>query len=77
VPDPGEYERGLTDEDEMILSVPADELGDLVEGLQLLSDRSFGYRQLHMEMKTDFPRPQFYDDLFKAWGLDTGEVWKR
>ncbi len=77
VPDPGEYERGLTDEDEMILSVPADELGDLVEGLQLLSDRSFGYRQLHMEMKTDFPRPQFYDDLFKAWGLDTGEVGKR
>ena len=77
VPDPGEYERGLTDEDEMILSVPADELGDLVEGLQLLSGRGFGYRQLHMEMTTDFPRPQFYDDLFKMWGLDTGEIWKR
>jgi uncharacterized protein (DUF169 family) len=77
VPDPGEYERGLTDEDEMILSVPAGELDDLVGGLQLLSDRSFGYRQLHMEMKTDFPRPQFYDDLFRAWGLDSGEVWKR
>jgi len=77
VPDPGEYERALTDEDEMILSVPANKLGDLVAGLKLLSDRSFGYRQLHMEMKTDFPRPQLYDDLFRKWGLDTGDIWKR
>lgn len=77
VPDPGEYERGLTDEDEMILSVPADQLGDLVAGLERLSKVGFGYRQLKMEMKTDFPRPQFYDDLFRLWGLDTGEIWKR
>ena len=77
VPDPGEYERGLTDEDEMILSVPADKLPELVEGLRLLSSRGYGYRQLHMEMKTDFARPQFYDDLFRSWGLDTGEIWKR
>ena len=77
VPDPGEYERGLTDEDEMILSAPADELSDLVGNLERLSSVGFGYRQLHMEMKTDFPRPQFYDDLFKMWGLDSGEIWKR
>jgi uncharacterized protein (DUF169 family) len=77
VPDPGEYERGLTDEDEMILSVPASLLGELVAVLRRLSEAGFGYRQLHMEMKTDFPRPQFYDDLFRSWGLDTGEIWKR
>lgn len=77
VPDPGEYERGLTDEDEMILSVPADKLPDLVEGLSILSNVGFGYRQLHMEMDYDFPRPPFYDDLFKMWGLDSGEIWKR
>lgn len=77
VPDPGEYERGLTDEDEMILSVPGDKLEDLVAGLTILSNVGFGYKQLHMEMKTDFPRPQFYDDLFKNWGLDTGEIWVR
>lgn len=77
VPDPGEYERGLTDEDEMILSVPGDKLEDLVAGLTILSNVGFGYRQLHTEMKTDFPRPQFYDDLFKMWELDTGEIWKR
>jgi uncharacterized protein (DUF169 family) len=77
VPDPGEYERGLTDEDEMILSVPAGKLSEFVSGLTLLSNVGFGYRQLHMEMKTDFPRPQFYDDLFRMWGLDTGPIWKR
>jgi uncharacterized protein (DUF169 family) len=77
VPDPGEYERALTDEDEMILSVPANKLGDLVAGLTLLSDRSFGYRQLHMEMKTDFPRPLLYDELFRRWGLDAGDIWTR
>lgn len=77
VPDPGEYERGLTDEDEMIFTVPRDKLPDLVEGLTILSDVGFGYRQMHMEMAKDFPRPQFYDDLFKMWGLDQGEIWSR
>lgn len=77
VPDPGEYERGLTDEDEMIFTVPGEKLGDLTEGLEKLSAFGFGYRNLFMEMNTDFPRPQFYDDLFKMWGLDQGEIWKR
>jgi len=61
----------------MILSVPGDKVSDLVEGLTILSNVGFGYRQLHMEMDYDFPRPQFYDDLFKTWDLDTGEIWKR
>lgn len=77
VPDPGEYERGLTDEDEMIFSAPGSKLEELVEGLGILSKIGFGYKNLAMEMKTDFPRPQFYDDLFKMWGLDQGEIWKR
>ena len=77
VPDPGEYERGLTDEDEMIFSVPGNKLEELLDGMNLIAKRGFGYRQLAMEMKFDFPRPQFYDDLFKMWGLDQGEIWKR
>jgi hypothetical protein len=44
-----------------------------VRGLKILSNVGFGYRQLHMEVMTDFPRPQFYDDLFKTWGLDTAK----
>ncbi|MDR1589087.1 MAG: DUF169 domain-containing protein [Oscillospiraceae bacterium] len=77
VPDPGEYERGLTDEDEMIFTVPAGKLGQLTEGLRAIASAGFGYRQLYMEMRSDFPRPQFYDDLCGHWGLDRGEVWKR
>ncbi|NLM46427.1 MAG: DUF169 domain-containing protein [Firmicutes bacterium] len=77
VPDPGEYERGLTDEDEMIFSAPGNRLAELVEGLTLLAKRGFGYRQLFMEMNADFPRPLFYNNLFKMWGLDEGEIWKR
>jgi uncharacterized protein (DUF169 family) len=77
VPDPGEYERGLTDEDEMIFTAPAGKLGQLAEGLRAINAVGFGYRGLYMEMKTDFPRPQFYDDLCGGWGLDRGEVWKR
>jgi uncharacterized protein (DUF169 family) len=77
VPDPGEYERGLADEDEMIFSVPAHKLGELVAGLQALSAAGFGYRQLYMDIKTDFQRPEIYGDLFEAWGLDRGETWKR
>jgi uncharacterized protein (DUF169 family) len=76
VPDPGEYERGLTDEDEMIFSSPIGKLGELVEGLEVVSRFGMGYKGLYMEMKRDFPRPQFYDDLFKMWGLDQGEIWK-
>jgi uncharacterized protein (DUF169 family) len=77
VPDPGEYERGLTDEDEMIFTSPASRLGELVDGLRAISAAGFGYGQLHMEMKTDFPRPKFYDDLYGYWGLDRGQVWRR
>jgi uncharacterized protein (DUF169 family) len=77
VPDPGEYERGLTDEDEMIFTSPAGKLAQLADGLKAISASGFGYGQLYMEMRTDFPRPQFYDDLCAHWDLDRGEVWKR
>ena len=69
VPDPGEYERGLADEDEMIFSVPACKIGELVQGVEAVANRGMGYRGLHMEMRTDFPRPPFYTELFKTWGL--------
>lgn len=77
VPDPGEYERALTDEDEMIFTVPAQKLADLLEGLRRIESFGLGYKGLKMEMKVDFARPQFYDDLAREWGLDQGEIWKR
>ena len=74
-PDPGEYERALADEDEVILSVPGGRLNELVTGLRGNHDRGFGYTRLNKEMEFDFKRPPFYNDLFGLWGFDRGENW--
>jgi uncharacterized protein (DUF169 family) len=70
LPDPGEFERAMTGEDEIILSVPAAKLQELVEGLRLFEEIKLGYSHLGMQMMPDFPQPPFYQDLFKMWGLD-------
>jgi hypothetical protein len=77
VPDPGEYERANATEDEMIFSLPKEELPLLVDGLRVFEERKIGYRHLTPEIRPDYPRPQFYNNLFEIWGLDTGEVWKK
>jgi uncharacterized protein (DUF169 family) len=74
-PDPGEYERALADEDEVILSVPGSRLGELLTGLRAGNDHGFGYTLLNKEMELDFKRPPFYNALFEMWGFDKGEDW--
>jgi hypothetical protein len=76
VPDPGEYERGLTDEDEMIFSVPINKLDELVEGLEAVTRYGMGYK-VYMEMEGDFRVRSFMTNFSKQWGLDQGEIWKR
>jgi uncharacterized protein (DUF169 family) len=75
-PDPGEYERGLTDEDEVMFTLRIGKLEELTEGIKMLSRVGFGYKGLKMEMATDFPRPEFYNKMFEKWGLETGPEWK-
>lgn len=70
LPDPGEYERAMTGEDEIILSVPPAKLEELVTGLRFFEEIKLGYTHLNMQMMPDFPQPPFYKDLFKMWGLD-------
>ncbi|MFC1920454.1 DUF169 domain-containing protein [Chloroflexota bacterium] len=70
LPDPGEYERAMTTEDEIIFSVPADTVGRMVEGLKRTDERKRGYIYSTMDMTPDFPRPEFYKKLFEMWGLD-------
>jgi len=70
LPDPGEYERAMTTEDEVIFSVPADTIVRMVEGLKRSHDRERGYIYSSMDMTPDFPRPDFYEKLFEMWGLD-------
>lgn len=75
IPDPGEYERGLVDEDDMIFTVAGDRIGELADGVAALAKMGFGYRQLAMDMKSDYARPKFYNDMFEKWGLPRGELW--
>ena len=74
-PDPGEYERGMTDEDEVMFTMKAEKLPEIVEALEILSHAGFGYRDLKMDMPTNFARPEFYNKMFAKWGLATGAEW--
>ena len=70
LPDPGEFERAMAEEGEIILSVPAAKLEELVTGLKFFEEIKLGYTHLNMQMTPDFSRPPFYEELFKMWGLD-------
>jgi len=73
LPDPGDYQRAMAGEDEIIFSVPAAKLAELVAVLKHFEKIKLGYTQHTMEMRPDFPQPEFYKDLFKMWGLDVPE----
>ncbi len=77
LPDPGELERAMAEDDEIILSVPGDRLSELITGLHVHYDRGMGYTQLERELPLDFKRPPFYNELYEMWGLDKGEDWDR
>jgi uncharacterized protein (DUF169 family) len=68
-PDPGEYQRALAAEDEIIFSLPKDKLPGLVSGLRHIEDLGHGYAGFAQEMMPDFPQPDFYKEFFRLWGL--------
>lgn len=77
VPDPGEYERAMTGEDIMILTLPARKS----KGTNLFADMMYGlykrpYTSFAPQMWPSFPQPGFYVDYFKSWGLDPPVVCK-
>jgi uncharacterized protein (DUF169 family) len=69
-PDPGEYERAMVGEDKVIFSMHVNKLGEFVEVLRHVDQKGEGYTGLVKQMKPDFKRPDFYDDIFKVAGLD-------
>jgi uncharacterized protein (DUF169 family) len=73
LPDPGEYERAMAGEDEIIFSVPMYKIPELISGLNHFEERKMGYTHLTMDMRPDFPRPPFYKKLYELWGLDVEE----
>ncbi len=70
LPDPGDYQRALAAEDEIIISMPADKVAGLVAGLEQMDARGKGYAAFSQDMRPDFPQPEFYERLFREWGLD-------
>ena len=72
LPDPGEYQRGLATEDEMILSVPQQKIESFMTSLKR-GGKMYSHRDQFMSMKPDFEQPQFYKDMFKSWGIHTEE----
>ena len=76
IPDPGDQERALSDKGEIILSVPTAKLDELVTGCTMIHNMGVGYKGMKTEMKYDFARPPFYNELYSIWGLDQGEDWE-
>lgn len=72
LPDPGDFHRALAGEDEIVLSVARDRLEELVEGVREIEKGDFSYARAGMYMQADFPQPEFYQMLFKRWGLHGG-----
>jgi uncharacterized protein (DUF169 family) len=73
LPDPGEFQRALTGEDEMMFSVPGEKMAGFMSSLRQGQEKGFAYRGHHMLMRPDFPQPDFYQKLFRSWGLDVKE----
>jgi uncharacterized protein (DUF169 family) len=70
LPDPGEYQRALTMEEEMIFAIPQAKMQGMMEGLKGRGGM-YSHRNQYMSMLPDFEQPQFYKDMFKSWGLDS------
>jgi uncharacterized protein (DUF169 family) len=75
IPDPGDYERGLCDENYMIFTMRGDRINEVMSGIRTLSGFGFGYRQLTMDMNFNYARPDMYIQMFEKWGLEKGEPW--
>jgi uncharacterized protein (DUF169 family) len=70
IPDPGEYQRALTEEGDMMFSAPQSKMQVMMAGLRQNEHGPFSYRDHHMFMMPDFPIPDFYKEMFKSWGMD-------
>ena len=75
IPDPGDQERALSQPNELIMAVPVEKLDDLLEGLDHLDRWHMAYRDMCAEMKFDFPRPPFYNEVYAEWGMEQGADW--
>ena len=69
LPDPGDYVRALSGEDEIVLSVPKSKMEEFVSGLKQMEEGKIGFGPSSYMMLPDFPQPPMYKELFTQWGL--------
>ena len=70
LPDPGERARALTQAGEMIFSVPAQKLPDLVDRLIRHQNDDSKFANLPMQMRPDFVQPELYKKIFEGWDME-------
>ncbi len=75
IPDAGEYERSLCGENEMLFTLSGAALEELIGAARDLTRKGFGLKQLAYDIRPDYARPKFYNDMFAKWGLETGVEW--
>jgi uncharacterized protein (DUF169 family) len=75
MPDAGEYERGLCTEDDMIYTISGANIEPFIGAVRDLVKMGFSYKQLSYDLRLEYRRAPFYNDMFRKWGLETGEEW--
>jgi len=58
--------------DEIILSIPKDKLGEIIQGFEspMLKAEAPVLDNSPMLLMGNFPQPEVYSELFRKWGLD-------
>ena len=70
IPDPGDFERAGAGDDELVLTVPASRLEELMAGVYHFEEMGMGFRFFSVAMHPNYKQPPFYEEYFKNWGLD-------
>ncbi|MBR4057111.1 MAG: DUF169 domain-containing protein [Oscillospiraceae bacterium] len=76
LPDPGEFERALTPDDDIIFTIPKQKEEEFYTGIVAQTQRG-NRNSFYPIMKPDFERPPFYNLIFETWGLGQSEVWEK
>lgn len=72
LPDPGETARAVADDGEMMFSVPAARMEELMSGIRRVQERMGRFAVESKLMLHDFPQPDHYIRAFEMWGMDHG-----
>ncbi len=70
LPDPGETARAVSDDGEMMISIPAAKMDSLMTRIKEMRSRMGAYRMDGKLMQHDFAQPPHYIKAFEMWGME-------